>query len=189
MAQKDIPDPSVKNAILAAKRIVRQHQNKGESEKEEDSSVAEEIYFTAEETLKLDGFLESEVDELRRVRLRLEREHENRKAFSEKTVATLTGKRKPGQQYAKDVLIQQTVEILPNGFVLPAGPEGLPKKRDDLIRFYARREAAETALRLVALALKEYAGYSEKQMQYFTQNLKEQYEKRLEEKAAEDLKE
>lgn len=190
MGQKnEIPDPRVKNAILASKRIVKRHENKTAIKEEKTDEISGEILEVTEEVLKDYGFLKVEINDFLRTRKRLEKEFSDRKEFSEQTVFVLTGKRKPGQQYAKDVLIQQTVEILPNGFILPAGPEGIPKKRDDLIRFYAKRDAAEIAVRLVSLALKEYAGYGVHQVPRVAEDIKERYLVRLKEKQVEDLKE
>ena len=187
--KNEIPDPRVKNAILASKRIVKRYEQ-GTGIKEDDTDkITGEILAITEEVLKEYGFLENELNDFLRVKKRLEREFSDRKEFSEQTVLMLTGKRKPGQQYAKDVLIQQTVEVLPNGFILPAGSEGMPKKRDDLIRFYAKRDAAEVEIRLVALALKEYAGYGVHQIPRITEDIKEQYLVRLKEKQVKDLKE
>lgn len=186
--KNEIPDPRVKNAILASKRIVKQHENKTTSKEVNTDEITEEIIMIVEEVLKDYGFLENEINDFLRVRNRVERDFENRKEFSEQTVLTLTGKRKSGKQYAEDTLIQQTVEILPTGFILPAGPEGIPKKRDDLIRFHAKRGAAEVTVRLVALALKEYAGYGVYQIPRSAEEIKERY-LRLKEKQAEDLKE
>ena len=47
--KNEIPDPRVKNAILASKRIVKQHENKTTSKEVNTDEITEEIIMIVEE--------------------------------------------------------------------------------------------------------------------------------------------
>jgi len=67
-----------------------------------------------------------------------------------------------GYDRAKKELVQETQRVMPQGFVLPAGK--MPKTGKEREALVARREAAETTVRLLVSAVVEHLWFGEKRI-------------------------
>ena len=83
----------------------------------------------------------------------------DRLSYSEKDVEKESGHRTSGHVYAYHKLKEDSAEVMPYGFTYPL--RFTPKRQKDFVKAAQIREAAETTLRLYAIAAKDVLGYKE----------------------------
>jgi hypothetical protein len=176
MRQKGVPSYYRKNiAVHAKKRITREKPLKDQAKEAADcrSRITTEIGTLILTVLQEQGAGNPELERIAGRVNEQARDFHNRLNFSEETVRKLTGKRKNGQQYARDTLKKAAENILPGGFYLPGLEQ--PKGRYQQALEYERRDAADITAKMYAIACSEILGYDRKQVDFVMQEVKGRY--------------
>lgn len=155
--KQEMPAFYGRNIAQHAQREVRRRQVEGKQTRNVREETVMQVIDCFMEALAESGVGKDKMLEIARTADKETQLFRWRSEFSAETVRWATGKAGNAKKYARDMLMKQTKELLPNGFCLPE--EDLPIKQRKSYILRECRDAADITARLYALACREVLEY------------------------------